>query len=169
MTASKYFIYGRIRVTNKKQSQTGFTLLELVVVVFILGILSAIMLPNMIAQVGKAREAEAKEFLSSIGFAQQGYFWEHGQFASDYYEMGLTFDSKYYDISPPETPPNAYRTKSQAIAKGGGQNYARNYALGVYFVNNSYRINLCQSTNPQTITQAPDTVEGDCTGGQKIY
>lgn len=54
--------------------QRGFTLLELLVVVIILGVLGAMTLPNLFSQIGKAREAEAKQILSAIGQAQQSYF-----------------------------------------------------------------------------------------------
>ena len=64
-----------------RSTKQGFTLLELMIVIIIIGILSALALPTLVRQVGKAREAEAKNALSAIGFAQQGYFFEYRKFA----------------------------------------------------------------------------------------
>ena len=160
---------------NRKQllpfviPSNGFTLLELMIVIFILGILSALSIPNMISQVGKAREAEAKQLLSSVAFSQQGYFFEYRQFAPNYDDLGVSFSSQYYDISSPDnTDPTAY-TRTNAVAKNLGQSSARSYSMAVYYLLNHYRLNLCQSTNPTTTTQAPTTFDADCSdGGGKI-
>lgn len=161
--------YKRNTVLFCSTTEYGFTLIELMVVVIIMGVLTAIALPNIISQVGKARKAEAKELLNSIGFAQQGYYFEYRQFAPTYADMGLTFDSKYYDFSEPDSSSPTTYTKSNAVAKEGGKNSNRSYSLGVYYVSNSYQITLCQSSNATTTTEVADILNGACTnGGQKI-
>jgi type IV pilus assembly protein PilA len=167
MKTYQSLIYRRFLISIILKKSQGFTLIELMVVVMMMGVLAAISLPNMIAQVGKAREAEAKELLSSIGFAQQGHFFEYRQFASAYIDMGLTFNSKYYDISEPQSTSTTTYTTSEAVAKSGVS--ARSYGLGIYYIDSSYQINLCQSSNPTTTTQAPDSLTGSCSnGGEKI-
>jgi len=146
-------------------SQEGFTLLELMIVLLITSVLAGIALPSLIRQVGKAREAEAKNTLSAVGFAQQGYFFEYQTFASTYLDLGLNFQTKYFDFPDPESIPNTYRTKSQAITKDNGLNGSRSYALGTYYNSGSYKIVLCQSSNSGTVTQVPDDVNGTCSNG----
>ncbi len=60
----------------------GFTLLELLVVVTIAGILSAIALPSFLNQANKARQAEAKTYVSAINRGQQAYFLEKSTFGN---------------------------------------------------------------------------------------
>jgi type IV pilus assembly protein PilA len=48
------------RLGRRAQDQSGFTLLELLLVALVIGILAAIGLPSLIAQTGKAVDAQAK-------------------------------------------------------------------------------------------------------------
>ncbi|MEM8675963.1 MAG: prepilin-type N-terminal cleavage/methylation domain-containing protein [Cyanobacteria bacterium P01_G01_bin.67] len=57
-------------LSNKKGNK-GFTLIELLVVVIIIGVLAAVALPNLLGQVAKGRQAEAKNNLGAINRSQQ--------------------------------------------------------------------------------------------------
>ncbi len=55
------------------QNKKGFTLIELMIVVAIIGILAAIAIPNFIRYQLKAKTAEAKTNLKAIGTSQEAY------------------------------------------------------------------------------------------------
>ena len=170
MTPLYRLVYQWMLRKVRSRSTAGFTLFELLVTVIIVGILAAIALPAMIRQIGKAREVEAQHNLSAIGFAQQGYFFENRQFATNYSDLGVTFGNKYFDFPAPETIPDSFRTKSQAITKDNGLNGSHSYALGTYYVINSYKVILCKSADNATLTQVPDDPnDNTCSnGGQQI-
>jgi prepilin-type N-terminal cleavage/methylation domain-containing protein len=73
---------------NKK----GFTLIELMIVVAIIGILAAIAIPNFMNYQCKARQSEAKSNLGAIRVAQETYMAENNTYAADI--VNLSWETK---------------------------------------------------------------------------
>lgn len=65
-----------------KQSAQGFTLIEIMVVVVILGILSALIVPNIIGRPDEARVAAARLGVQQIGNALEYYRLDNGFYPS---------------------------------------------------------------------------------------
>ena len=67
------------------KNRKGFTLIELMIVVAIIGILAAIAIPNFLKFQAKSKQSEAKTNLKGIYTAETGYFGEkntYGNFAA---------------------------------------------------------------------------------------
>ncbi|XHX79362.1 MAG: type IV pilin protein [Stenomitos frigidus ULC029] len=74
---------------SKDQQDEGFTLIELMIVLVIGGILTAIALPSFLNQASKAKQVEAKMYLGTLNRAQQSYMLERAQFADSMTQLGV--------------------------------------------------------------------------------
>ena len=68
----------------------GFTLLELMIVVAIVGILASIAYPSYMDHVRKGNRAKAQAFLMDVAQRQQNYLLVHRQYADDLSKLGVT-------------------------------------------------------------------------------
>ena len=82
----------------------GFTLVELLVVVLIIGVLSAIALPQYTTAVERSRSAEALSLLAAISDSAQRYYFQHDAWPIDENE---TPQWGLLDIDVPEIPGEA--------------------------------------------------------------
>lgn len=79
-------------------NSSGFTLVELMVVVAIIGILAAVAIPNYQKYQAKARQSEAKIALASVYTAEKSFISEQGSYTSCLRQAGFTPDgaNRYY-------------------------------------------------------------------------
>lgn len=81
----------------------GFTLIELMVVVAIIGVISAIAFPSYNSYMKKSRRADAKVGLSKIADKQERFYLQNNIYASSTTLLGLTnpvvSDEGYYNIT----------------------------------------------------------------------
>lgn len=146
-----------IKSRTGQKSTEGFTLVELLVVVVIIGVLSAIALPNFLGQTAKAKQTEAKTTISSINRAQVAFRNEGNGFAKTIETLALgtrTSTANYqYSMS---VSPDGLTVITTATPKDGA---LRAYTGGVVeFTNkaNGREIAtiMCEQIEPGTTTPA---------------
>jgi general secretion pathway protein G len=70
------------RREGRRASERGFTLVELLVVMVILGLLASLVLPNFFGQAEKAREKTAKVQISTLAAALDAFALDVGRYPS---------------------------------------------------------------------------------------
>jgi type IV pilus assembly protein PilA len=115
----------------KKLKQRGFTLIELMIVVAIIGILAAIAIPNFIKFQARSKQSEAKTNLKSLFTAQKAFFGERDLFLTRgdiigwspeqsnryYYRLLVTGSSIW--TRPGSAPSTGYDAITNDIARFG--------------------------------------------------
>jgi type IV pilus assembly protein PilA len=110
-----------------KNVQKGFTLIELMIVVAIIGILAAIAIPNFLRFQAKSKQSEAKTNLGGIFTAETAYFAEKNGFNGlDVVSWAPTGTCRYaYSVGNSFTlGDNTATNTAPAIARGAYDNGA---------------------------------------------
>lgn len=86
----------------KRKNEQGFTLVELMIVVAIIGVLSAVAIPNFKKYQAKAKTSEAKVQLAAAYTALQAFYGDYGVYSTCLaymgYDPGNEYLSRYYAI-----------------------------------------------------------------------
>jgi prepilin-type N-terminal cleavage/methylation domain-containing protein len=72
-----------------QKNQKGFTLIELMIVVVIIGILAALAIPRFMTASTKSKQSEAKQILKQIYVMERAYFQENGAYTANLATLGV--------------------------------------------------------------------------------
>ena len=131
------------RLASRKKD--GFTLVELIVVVAIIGILAAIAVPSFQASGNKAKQKEASMALGSYIKAAQAYQTEYGRSprnAREISEFAKVAGCRYND---------PVRCKTDR-----GQDYSRSTTTRWNLPSGNYRVDFQRSSNPMILRALPN-------------
>jgi type IV pilus assembly protein PilA len=85
-----------VRNTSKK---SGFSLVEITVVVVILGVLAAFGVPRMLRSVERSKAAEAFEYLSAVRTSQESQQSRQGTYATNLADLDVELSApKYFSV-----------------------------------------------------------------------
>lgn len=103
-----------------KANKKGFTLIELMIVVAIIGILAAIAIPNFLNYQCKSKQSEAKQSLGTISKNQEAYLSEFDTYANSSKALGFAVKGETQRYTYTYTRPDAtsYTASATSGSKG---------------------------------------------------
>ena len=104
-----------------KPKQRGVTLIELMIVVVVLAILASIATSSYRRQMIRANRTEATAALLRVRTAQEKYYLQHNEYATDLDDLGVpaTTQRGFYTLAlDPDSDPNEFEVTATAA---GGQ------------------------------------------------
>ncbi len=114
----------------------GFSLIELLIVISIIGIIASIAIPNLIQSKAAANEATAIAYLRSWITAQELYITKYGSYAD---ADGQLFDAGLISVKPAARFPRLYLQSGQSsqfqipVVGRGMARYTRHHRDSVVF------------------------------------
>jgi len=122
-----------------KRLQKGFTLIELMIVVAIIGILAAIAIPNFIKFQARSKQSEAKANLKASFTAMKAYYQEKDRYSTLMQDIGFVPERNnryayFFDPAPTLTDRSTAIEVTPAGANGIGVDVFKGYATLGYAV-----------------------------------
>lgn len=96
-------VFARKKLAGKKTKRAGFSLLELLAVVTILGIIAAVVIPRVSVSADTAKANAHKQNISEINSSVERWYFEKGKWpAADLSDIGK--DANYFPNGLPTNP-----------------------------------------------------------------
>ena len=93
----------QMKVRTKRRKRSGFSLLELLAVVTILGIIAVVVIPRISVSAGVAKENAHKQNIAEINSAVERWYFEKGTYPkADLSDIGA--DAEYFPDGLPKNP-----------------------------------------------------------------
>jgi len=118
---------------KRMNNQKGFTLIELMIVVAIIGILAAVAIPNFLRYQAKSKQSEARVMLSGLYTSQIAFFAEQNGYGTWTMAAGVVTDTHLIGFAPASTP--KYYQDVTCTACGGGGPTVNGSATNTSFTN----------------------------------
>jgi type IV pilus assembly protein PilA len=162
-----------IQQLNKKKGEQGFTLVELLVVIVIIGILTAIALPSFLNQTAKAKQVEAKTNMNSMNKIQQAFRIENATFSNNFGDLALGRlvggNNPAYAYTIPTATAAAFNglatTNDAALKSYSNAVTVATVAGGGGVTNSQWDSIVCEAVTPAAAAVAAPTDGNNCAGG----
>jgi prepilin-type N-terminal cleavage/methylation domain-containing protein len=145
-----------IQYLNLRKSHSGFTLIELMVVITIMGVLVAIGLPYFLSRSASAKQSEAQLSVSSINKAQTAYRTQHSSFSDcfDKLAIGNLSGGNIADTPNYSYELNSDPTTTSVGAQAKDPSLRSYYGAALMYINTSnYSVIssvICEASEPGT-------------------
>jgi type II secretory pathway pseudopilin PulG len=116
--------YSKALVTRRA---AGFTIVELMAVVCVVGILAAVMIPKFLSASEKAKASEFPVLLNALYSGQMGYQLEHGTYVTNFQALrdsagiDIASSSHWFGYSIPVATTTSFSGRAQVNVPGFGR------------------------------------------------
>jgi type IV pilus assembly protein PilA len=149
-------------LNTRQESEKGFTLVELLVVIIIIGILTAIALPNFLNQNAKAKQSEGKQNIAAINRIQAIFRESRNTFASTF--DNLAIGSLTGNVSVVNTTNYSYSLiasiDSTSIVAQSKDTSLKSYSGGNFRYTNTASNSIVSAAICETLQSGTATVTG---------
>lgn len=106
----------KVRKTHRRRRLSGFSLLELLAVVTILGIIAVVVIPRISVSAGTAKANAAGQSQAEINSALERHYFDHGNFPATLAALFAATAPNGELYFPDGVPSNPYLTTTPAAA-----------------------------------------------------